>query len=125
MKTENKKLSDTQNKQKKEKQVVKEQPKVPRIDVNVIKGKKTTLSVGEECVIRIMNLDETKGGKWEVSNAEIIEQSERGCKIRVKEGRSIVIKYLKDGKVVKERTLQIETKAVEKEQVKGKKSEEK
>ena len=72
-----------------------------------------------------MNLDETKGGKWEVSNAEIIEQNERSCKIRVKEGGPVVIKYLKDGKEVDARTLQVETRAVEKEQVEGKKSEEK
>lgn len=122
---ENEKLSDTLNKQKKEKQVVKEQPKEPRIDVDVIKGKKKTLSVGEECVIRIMNLDDTKGGKWDVSNAEMKEQNERKCKIRVKEGGPVVIKYLKDGKEVDARTLQVETKAVEKEQVEGKKSEEK
>ena len=125
LEAENKKLSDTLNKQKKEKQVVKEQPKEPKIDVDAIKGKKKTLSVGEECVIRIMNLDDMKGGKWEVSNAEIIEQSEPRCKIRVKEGGPIVIKYLKDGKVVKDRTLQVEAKTVEKEQVEGKKSEEK
>ena len=125
LEAENKKLSDTLNKQKKEKQVVKEQPKEPRIDVDVIRGKKKTLSVGEECVIRIMNLDDTKGGKWDVSNAEMKEQNERKCKIRVKEGGPVVIKYLKDGKEVDARTLQVETKAVEKGQVEGKKSEEK
>ena len=125
LEAEKEKLSDTLNKQKKEKQVVKEQPKEPKIDVDAIKGKKQTLSVGEECVIRIMNLDDMKGGKWEVSNAEIIEQSEPRCKIRVKEGGPIVIKYLKNGKVVKDRTLQVEAKTVEKEQVEGKKSEEK
>lgn len=122
---EYKKLLDSQNASKKERQAVKERPKEPKIDVAELKDGKKTLSVGKDYTISIQNLHETKGGKWEVSNAEIIEQSERSCKIRVKEGRSIVIKYLKDGKVVKERTLQIETKAVEKEQVEGKKSEEK
>lgn len=125
LKAEKEKFSDTPNKQKKENQVVKEQPKEPRIDVNVIKGKKKTLSVGEECVISIKNLADTKGGKWEVSNAEIIEQSEHGCTIRVKEDKQLIIKYFKDGNLVKDRTLQVEAKTVEKEQVKGKKSEEK
>ena len=45
--------------------------------------------------------------------------------MRVKEGGPVVIKYLKDGKEVDARTLQVETRAVEKEQVEGKKSEEK
>ena len=60
-----------------------------------------------------------------ISFAEMKEQNERKCKIRVKEGGPVVIKYLKDGKEVDARTLQVETKAVEKEQVEGKKSEEK
>ena len=122
---EYKKLLDSQNASKKERQTVKELPKEPKIDVAELKDGKKTLSVGKDYTISIQNLHETKGGKWEVSNAEIIEQSEPSCKIRVKDGGPVVIKYLKDGKRVKDRTLQVEAKTVEKEQVKVKKSEEK
>lgn len=84
-----------------------QQQVIPRIDVKEFSKGNNSFEIGKVYTISIKNLTETKGGKWKVVNAKIIEWDEKGCKIQINKGDSVFIKYLKDGVDVTKRSAKI------------------
>lgn len=80
---------------------------VPRIDIQEFKKASDKFEVGKEYSISIKNLPETKGGEWKVENADIRQDDEKGCKILIKDGDKVNIKYLRDGEEIWSRSVDI------------------
>lgn len=81
-------------------------PKPPRIDIKNF-SRNDSFVVGKTYEIRILNLTETKGGKWEVENADVKQNGEKNCKIKIRDGEKVDIKYLQDGNVILSRSVDI------------------